>query len=207
MRSLRLITPPSDEPLMVSDVVTWTQDNGGKVAEVYKTTISRRRHTVESKLRIALLTQTWELTLDENDAKSAILIPRPPLQSITSVKTISGSTGAETTVSSSLYRVVTANPPHLGKIILLDGQTWGSDIATDAGMVITFVAGYGDNPSDIEDVAPSLFTGLLELMEFSRVHRGAGVMGGQRDPERMDTPREVRRILSEMIHFEAVRGE
>ena len=207
MRTIELLTAPTTELLSTADVHEWTGDGATILDPLFTKLIKRCRNQLEQELRLALLDQTWKLTLDYSDIVNGIPIPRPPLQSITSVKTIAGTTGTPTTVSSSNYRVVLAAPPLMGRVILLDGQVWGEDVAEEAGMEIEFLAGYGSAIADLDDKEPRLFTALSELVEFYRVHRGAGVMGDGKGPERSDTPQEIRRIFSIVRDFEVVRGE
>lgn len=173
MRSLKLVTAPTAEPLATSDMQGWTGDKAGSIQQLLGELIPRARKFVEDRLRIALLQQTWDLTLDADDVcgRSFIAIPRPPLVSVTWVKTYAAATGAVTTLDASAYRVVSADPPKLGKVVLLDGREWGADVAEYAGMVIRFVAGYGSSGSDVP--AP-LLTGISELVEFWRRFRGSG---------------------------------
>ena len=98
--------------------------------------------TVEDYCNRALITQTWELVLHESAlCGHDILIPRPLLQSVTSVKYID-TNGDQQTASSSLYQVDTKAEP--GRIKLQPGAQWpavGSGYTNPVEII--FVAGYG----------------------------------------------------------------
>lgn len=87
----------------------------------------------------ALVTQTWELVLDEF-CSDVIDLERGPLQSITSVK-YRDEDGTEQTLSSSAYWVDTARLP--GRIMLKDTESWpGTQVRPDA-VRVRFVVGFG----------------------------------------------------------------
>lgn len=73
-------------------------------------------------------------------ATPVIELPRPPLQSIASVKYLSS--GSQVTLSPSSYTVTTDG---FGKLYLAAGSTWPTGVDTNPGAVeVEFVAGYGD---------------------------------------------------------------
>lgn len=102
----------------------------------------------ERMYNTALITQTWTLYADNWPATQFVL-PRMPLQSVTHVKyTPYG--GSQTAFDSSKYHVDTYSKP--GRIILESRSSWPSDELIDVnGIEIEFVAGYGDNESDVPE--------------------------------------------------------
>lgn len=106
---------------------------------------------LEEILNRALITQTWALYLDKFPVGDEIELPRPKLQSVSSISYVDEN-GSNQTFSSSLYQVDTKG--RVGKVKLVDGQDWpGTKVQLNA-VTITFVAGYGatkaDVPSDIK---------------------------------------------------------
>lgn len=102
---------------------------------------------VENDLQRQLVTATWDLTMNcwtdrlpAGETKTIIEIPRPPLQSITSIKYIDVN-GVEQTVSTSVYEAVTNVDP--GWVRLKYDQTWPSHRAQKDAITVRFVAGYG----------------------------------------------------------------
>lgn len=92
----------------------------------------------------ALMTQTWDVTFNDFPSGSgSIVLPLPPLQSVTSVKYFDAS-NVEQTVSSSDYRVLTRTP---GEIEPVDG--WPSVYDRKDAVTVRFVAGYGSAATDV----------------------------------------------------------
>lgn len=112
----------------------------------------------------AFLTQTFDLFMDsfpkERPADApwwldtiysfanAIEIPRPPLQSITSIKVLDYSNN-ETTIDSGVYFVNNRSEP--GSVVPRQLETWPTEVLPEAGVTIRFVAGYGANATDVPD--------------------------------------------------------
>lgn len=87
----------------------------------------------------AIVTQTWEIKLDDFGA-SVIMLPLPPLQSVVSITYIAPGGGTET-LPSAYYEVDTHSEP--GRIVLADGYSWPTVKDTTNAVTITFICGYG----------------------------------------------------------------
>jgi uncharacterized phiE125 gp8 family phage protein len=141
----------------------------------------------------ALLTQTFELRLDEfppyttpvavypmgnwpsYSVAAPIVLPMPPLQSVTSVQYLD-STRTLQTMDPSTYIVETAMLQ--GRITLPQSQAWPTDVAVERDAVrITFVAGYGADesalPAGIKQAAK-----LLVGMYYINREGGTDTKGG-----------------------------
>lgn len=94
----------------------------------------------------ALFTQTWELVLDAFPCADAIILPLPPLQSVTSI-TYLDPEGASQTLSTDVYGVDDSGVE--GVIFRKAGQSWPSTLCQRGAVVVRFVAGYGDTAEDI----------------------------------------------------------
>jgi len=75
-----------------------------------------------------------------------IYLPRPPLVSVSSIKTYDDSDTA-TTVSASTYYVDTQSP--IGRVVLRTGSTWDNLLRVANAIEVTYVAGYGANATDV----------------------------------------------------------
>jgi uncharacterized phiE125 gp8 family phage protein len=103
--------------------------------------ITAAREYVQDYQNRALVTQTWELYLDDWPREDYIRIPLPPLQSVTYIKYY-GTDNAEATVAATDYTVDTYSEP--GRVFLRDGKNWPStSLRPYQGVLIEFVAGYG----------------------------------------------------------------
>jgi uncharacterized phiE125 gp8 family phage protein len=107
--------------------------------------ITAAREHIEETTARALVTQTWTWKLDRFPGDGVILLPRPPLQSVTSITYIDGD-GAEQTLAASLYDVHTDELP--GRISRAFDATWPITRRQPNAVTGTYVAGYGDLGSD-----------------------------------------------------------
>ncbi len=111
------------------------------------TLISAAREYCEAYTGRALGTQTVELYLDEFPT-NAVVLPSPPLQSVTSVK-YKDFDGTETTVASADYIVDTDG--WTGRIVPAYGVSWPSFTAYPVNPIkVRYVAGYTTLPAAIK---------------------------------------------------------
>lgn len=142
MRSGTLVTGPTEEPVDFATLklhMRVTIDDDDALIASY---LVAARTYVEEAYDRALVTQTWDYSLDAFPwAAQSIDLPIWPLQSVTSV-TYTDSNNNPTVWSSANYFVDTVKKP--GRIVLAIGQGWPSVTLRAAGaVVIRFVAGYG----------------------------------------------------------------
>lgn len=151
-----LVTGPALDPVSLSEAkahcrVEIAEDDGLLAGYL----LAARMH-VETYLRRALITQTWDLLID-NDwpevcvngvRQNRITLPVPPLQSVTSVQYID-SNGTTQTLASDQYVVSTKR--HEGVIDPAYGATWPSVRDQVDAITVRFVAGYGSSASDVPE--------------------------------------------------------
>ena len=124
-------------------------------------TADLERHT-----RRAFITQTWRLSLN-CFPDWRIYLPRPPLQSVTSIQYVDAN-GTMQSHSSTLYRVTTDAAP--GYIEPAYNQVWPvTRPMTSEAVQITFVAGFGD---DAENIPAQYQNVIHELVAFRFMNRG-----------------------------------
>lgn len=154
---LQVTTAPAEEPVSVAEAKAHLRidvDNEDTLLEGY---LLVAREQCELMARRALVTQTLQLRLECWPYDDRIELPRPPLQSVTSVA-YTDSDGNAGTMPSGDYIVDAASEP--GRIILGYGKSWPSaTLQPGPSIVITYVAGYGD----AEDV-PQRYKHAIELM-------------------------------------------
>lgn len=101
--------------------------------------IKAARQTVEFACGYRLITQTWELALDEFPSSNEIQLPHAPLQSVTSVTYYDGDEDSDT--FEDFFSDTYSKP---GKIVLKSGYPWPSTtLRTVNGVVIQYVLGFG----------------------------------------------------------------
>jgi uncharacterized phiE125 gp8 family phage protein len=148
--SLRLITPPAEEPVTLDEAKQHLRVEMPDEDALILGLIAAARAQVETRTKRALATQTWELGLESfcwsdspwgvcSDRGSSHRLPWPALQSVTSI-TYLDATGTRQTLSTSVYQVITGTP---GRVGLAYGQSWPVVRSEPDSVLIRYVAGYG----------------------------------------------------------------
>lgn len=182
-KSLRLITGPSVEPVLLTEVKAFLRVDSSSEDDVITLLIAAARRLCEECTQRAFITQTWELTLDSFSRladdlpfSGTVVLPtnfadvdggvidlsRLPVQSIVSIKTYAAD-NTESAVDPSVYRLDSS-----GRVVLNDGQNWPTDLRTRDGVVITFTCGYGDNGGDVPDPIKFAITQQVSAMYEDR---------------------------------------
>ena len=169
-RGNRLDTAPSVEPVTASELRTHLRESeSGLPDSEANDLIAEARQWIEDHLGVAFITQTWDLTLDtwprgrgqwwdgQREGHISIIdgsphdvdvvLPRWPLQSISSVKTYDGDSNETTVTVADVFDVDTQRLP--GRIALQEGQTWPTALRPTNAIQIAYVAGYGDAATDV----------------------------------------------------------
>ena len=140
--SWTLYTPPTEEPVTLAEIKDHLHISSTAEDSLLTLYAQMAREAVEGECWRALMPQTWDLYLPGWPAGGVIEIPRPPLQSVTSIK-YTDDEGAVHTFAASNYRVDTASEP--GRVVLAPDASWPSDTLDSSNpVVVRFVAGYAD---------------------------------------------------------------
>jgi uncharacterized phiE125 gp8 family phage protein len=150
--SLKLVTAPASEPITLDEAKKHLRGPESEDDGFITGLITSARQHLEVSRGLALITQVWDLFLDQFpdgcDRRQepwyravAIRVPRRPLQSVTSVKYID-TAGVEQTLAPSKYTALTAEEP--GLIVPAFEQTWPSTRHQPNAVTVRLVAGYGD---------------------------------------------------------------
>ncbi len=140
---LKIITPPAVEPVTLQEAKLHLRVDGEDEDTLIQGLIQAAREHVETILtHTALCTQTLEWVTDAfPDCWEAIELPRPPLQSVTSIK-YTDSANVVHTMSASDYCVNIDGFP--GTITPAYGLSWPGDALAPSGAVrVRYVAGWG----------------------------------------------------------------
>jgi len=178
--AIKLITAPVVEPLTLAEVKQHLRVVVDDEDSTISTYISAARSFVDGQggfLGRALVTQTWELTLDKFPV-SEIKVPLPPLQEVVSVK-YDDSAGFEQTVDPDDYFVDNVNEP--GWIVPIQGAAWPTPLDAVNSVRVRFVAGYlpsSDSPPDLRANIPfSIKAAMLLIIGGFYVNRENVVVG------------------------------
>jgi uncharacterized phiE125 gp8 family phage protein len=96
----------------------------------------------------ALVTQTWQMGLADWPAASAMVLPVPPVQAVTSVSYFDAG-NAPQVLAAENYRLVASESRAL--IELVDGVGWPESYSRSDAISVTFTAGYGDTADDVPE--------------------------------------------------------
>lgn len=177
MRLIR-VTPPVQEPLAPEEVQLYRREDSATELPLLTGLIRAAREMVEEHTRTALVTQTWELRVDRFPCGS-IRLPRPPVQSVESVKYID-SAGAEVTLAPTEYVLDSSDFP--GVVRLAYGRSWPTTRDEPAAVRIRFVAGYpvGGTNLDPDPAAnvPQAIKAAMQLMIGTLYEHREGIITG-----------------------------
>lgn len=144
--ALQLITGPAAEPISADELKLQARVEGSTEDALLSVYIKAARRQCESLTQRALITQTWELLLDEFPACS-IKLGRAPALSVVSVKYLDATTGTLTTLDPSSYSVDIATPG--GRIRPIN--SWPATADRPNAVQVRFTAGYGATSADVPE--------------------------------------------------------
>ena len=120
---------------------------------------------LEDWTRRAFIDQTWTLTFDEEPLQDWFDMPRPELQSITQIESfVDDGTGT----LFDLTKLIVSVNRLVGRVTLINGNTWPTDLRNAEAMVVTYVAGYGALATDVPD---PLHEAILRFVDELYQHR------------------------------------
>lgn len=138
---LTLITAPSVEPVTLAEAKLQCKVDADLTADdaLISALISAVREQAEHEIGGALITQTWERTLDAFPS-AEIELGMPPVQSITSVKYLDAA-GTEQTLVNTAYTLDAVAAP--GWVLPAAGTDWPAAGDYANAVRVRFVAGFG----------------------------------------------------------------
>ncbi|MBN1807189.1 MAG: phage head-tail connector protein [Sedimentisphaerales bacterium] len=142
----KVTTPPSVEPVTLNEAKLHLRVDHTDEDALITSLIKVAREWCENFQNRAYITQTITLTLDE--FPDVFTVPRPPLQSVTSIKYID-TDGVQQTLSSGIYDVDSQSEP--GRIALAYGQSWPGIRGDINSVEVVYVAGYGDTADNVPE--------------------------------------------------------
>lgn len=153
MTTTRRTVAPLKRAVTLSDALAHLREDGDNGAQdgLIEGYIAAAHDACEQRTERALITSTWQLTMDgfpaacQGNPRAAIRILRCPVQEVLSIK-YDDADGVEQTLASTACRVNIWSDP----AIITPVGSWPATLAGHTGTVrVTFTAGYGDNPADV----------------------------------------------------------
>jgi uncharacterized phiE125 gp8 family phage protein len=134
-----IATAPSEEPLTRTEAKLHLRVTASTEDTLIDSLILAARERVEEMSSRSIVTRTYDYYLDCWPSCDFILLPMPPIQSITSVTYID-SAGVTQTMTASDYYLAASS----GKLVLKTGESWPTATLRGLGSItIRYVAGYG----------------------------------------------------------------
>lgn len=176
---LALYTAPVIEPVTLNEAKAHLRVDHNNEDALVTSLIKAAREYAEMFTNRALISQVWEMTLDYFPACNVIELPKPPLQSVSSI-TYVDTNGDTQTWNSSNYQ--SDNTTVFGRITPAYGVEWPSTQSVVNAVTIRFLAGYGD---DVTEVPQSIRQGILMVISDLYDGRQSSVLGVSVSPAPM----------------------
>ena len=183
MAGIKVTTEPTAEPLSLQEVKEYLRVDDATDERVVQPLIIAARQFAEEHMNRALMQQTFTLMLDAvidqdqplyegmrtapdlNYYKNYIVLPKSPVQSVTSVKTFNDSDEA-TTMAATKYYVDTQREP--ARIVLRTGETFPTALRVANAIEVIYVAGY----TSAFTIPEPIRLGMLQHIAYMYEHRG-----------------------------------
>jgi uncharacterized phiE125 gp8 family phage protein len=141
-----LLSGPPVEPVSLAEAKAHLRVDTNAEDTLIQSLIMASRLHIEAALDLALITQTWRDHRDAWPSSRTIKLRLCPVQSVTAVRVLSDANGSHSLDPGAFILDGTANP---GRLVWRGtGIAPASHLAAN-GIEIDFVAGYGDEPSDV----------------------------------------------------------
>lgn len=174
--ALKLITPPAIEPIALADMMNFSRIDTDADVITMEAMITAARQEAEKITRRQLITATWELRLDRfpcadwgilsgplhnygrttrnelipgRGHSQTIFLPMPPLQSIITLKYLDSGGTERTLIENTDFLVDIYSEP--ARITPNFGYVWPPTYLVINAVRIVFVAGYGDEDTDVPE--------------------------------------------------------
>lgn len=162
--NLVIVTAPT-EPVSTGEMNTHLRLSTGHSEETYvDTLVTAARLYVEDRCRRTIPTATYDYYLNEFPADGKIELPRPPLQSITSIKYYDANNDIQT-LDTSVYDTITW--ASFGYAILKSGQSWPTIYDKNGAVVIRYVAGQDTVDEYSKNIIKAVAAHLFEHRDHS----------------------------------------
>lgn len=166
----KLITPPSEEPINLTQAKTHLRVTDTTQDALIGTLISAAREHLEHQLQRAIMLQTREVVLDAFPADADIELEYPNIVGITHVKYLDAVTGLEVTLNASQYYLDAEKQNDSGWLLTAQGVQWPSTLDVANAVRVRYTCGY----EDVASVPSAIKSWLLLAIEqlFDRCQAG-----------------------------------
>lgn len=170
---IELVTAATSEPVSLDAAKDHCRITGGEEDALLVSLIGAARdycqRTDSGRRQYISTTYDWKM---DRFGGYRIVLPRAPLQSVTSI-TYYDSVNTSTVLSSSLYHVATPDDGK-GWMQPISGESWPSTYERPDAVTIRFVAGYGSSAGNVPE---TLRQAMLLLIGHWHENREASLLG------------------------------
>lgn len=168
--SFVMTTPPALEPVSVAEAKTHMRIDGDDEDVLIASLLLTSRLHIEVALSLALVTQSWRLTLDRWPGGRDLELPLTPLRSIDEIR-VKNAAGVASVVPAESYLVdIASRPPRL----VWNNQVPPAPHARANGIEIDITAGFGASG---DSVPAPLKHAILMLTAHWYEHRDPSEVG------------------------------
>lgn len=192
-RGNRLTSAPGAEPITLAELKTHLRITGTDDDDYLTQLIEDARQELEDTTGIALITQSWQLTLDrwpgarerwwdgeveghpdilygpDQAAKGSVYLPRYPLVSVDTVTVYDEDSNSSAVTIADVFDIDTQSQQ--GRMTLQRGAVWPIALRGTNAIEIVYTAGYGNAATDVP--AP-IKRALRQMAAYMYEHRGDG---------------------------------
>ena len=164
MEALKVITPPTLEPVSVKEVMDWGGIEAEDAATILETMAIGARELVEKHLNRALMEQTIVIGFDAWPDNGRVELPRPPAISITEVR-IFDDAGDSTVIDSDAYWLDDISSPNILRMIS-GSESLMVPTRDEMGIEVEYKAGYGDESGDVPaGIRAGIMQGAVDIWD------------------------------------------
>ena len=153
------IIPPVEMAVSIGSARRAARSSGPALDAELEEKIRGITEEVEHKLGRALITQTWEVTLDYFPVSGEIKLPMAPLESVKTVK-FYDATGVLRTLSPQDYLVDTKSAP--GWLLPAPGCAWPATQSRVNAVEVQYTCGYGPTEGSVPPAIKEYIVGVIE---------------------------------------------
>jgi uncharacterized phiE125 gp8 family phage protein len=144
--SLTQSTAPAAEPVSTTEARLHLKVETNADDALIDDLITEARQYVENQTGRQLIDATWKMYLDGFPADAEIVLPKPPLDSVTLVQYVD-TDGDTQTLAATEYQVTTADEP--ARIVEAYDKTWPDTRTQPDAVIVTYKSGYGTTGSTV----------------------------------------------------------
>ena len=193
-RGHAVVTVPAIEPVTAAELRAHLAETEAGLPDAdANALIAEARDLIEEATGLAMITQTWRLSLDRwpsqrgewwdgvrqgaiadmNGAPDFVYLPRYPLASIGSVTVYDEAGGGTGVVVADTFDVDTYQKP--GRMVLRSGATWPIALRASNAIAVDYVAGFGATAAS---VPPTLRRAVKQVAAYLYSHTGDDCLPG-----------------------------